>query len=323
MKHPFSRRLITIGVVVILWAVAVGAFPILLVLAAIVDSIRWIVARTPFMATRLMIFGAAYLTVEVAGIVAMGAAWVSAIGSERRLLDRTFAIQRWWAETVFRVVRRVFGLTFDADGLDSVVDPDMIIVARHASIVDNLLAAHYITRPHGTHISYVMKSELQVDPCLDIAGNRLPNLFVRRGVSGAEVASIRTLGARERTVIIYPEGTRFDPAKLQRALRRLRSSPDFSAIAETFTHVLPPRLSGTLALLETNSGDVVVMAHRGLDGFARIADIWRGAMVGTHVQAEFWRIPREEIPEGRAERAMWLFETWRRLDDWVGGARRG
>jgi hypothetical protein len=76
-------------------------------------------------------------------------------------------------------------------------------------------------------------------------------------------------------------------------------------------------LGGTLALLEACGADVVVMAHRGLDGFARIADIWRGAMVRRHVEVEFWRIARADIPEGRAERAEWLFEFWSRIDHWL------
>jgi len=83
-------------------------------------------------------------------------------------------------------------------------------------------------------------------------------------------------------------------------------------------NLLPPRLGGTLALLDACQADVVVMAHRGLDGFARVADIWRGAMVRRQVDVEFWRIPRNQIPEGRNERADWLFDLWGRVDTWVG-----
>ena len=31
----------------------------------------------------------------------------------------------------------------------------------------------------------------------------------------------------------------------------------------------------------------------------------------------WWRVPREEIPEGREERIDWLFSWWERIDAWV------
>jgi 1-acyl-sn-glycerol-3-phosphate acyltransferase len=196
-------------------------------------------------------------------------------------------------------------------------------VARHASIIDNLLPAHYITKSHGTHMAYVMKAELLIDPCLDVAGNRLPNVFVKRGTGEAErdISAIRSLGrglSPGEGVLIYPEGTRFTEAKLASSIRRLQKSPRLQEIASEFTAVLPPRPSGVLALLESSEADVVVMTHRGLDGFARVADIWRGAMVRTHVDIAFWRVSRTQIPEGRSERVEWLFGVWREIDAWIG-----
>ena len=81
---------------------------------------------------------------------------------------------------------------------------------------------------------------------------------------------------------------------------------------------MPPRLGGPLALLEGCAADVVILAHKGLDGFARIGDIWRGGMVRTPVTVRFQRIPRTAIPESRADRADWLFRVWQEVDDWVG-----
>jgi len=31
----------------------------------------------------------------------------------------------------------------------------------------------------------------------------------------------------------------------------------------------------------------------------------------------WWRVPREEIPEGREARIDWLFGWWERIDTWV------
>ncbi len=328
MQSPFGRRIRTIPAVVLAWLLVMALLPVLLPVSLCVDSLRWMRRRTPFMAARLVLFLLAYLSIEVVGLAALGVIWLgSGFGRNEDALRRgTFVVQRRWAEAVFDSVRGVFDLTFEARGLEHLSVSPMLVVARHASIVDNLLPAHYITRPHGTHIAYVMKSELLVDPCLDVAGNRLPNVFVKRGAGEADkdIAAIRELGAAltdGHGVLIYPEGTRFTAAKLEASIRRLEKSPRLQEIATELTTVLPPRPSGVLALLESSTADVVVMVHRGLDGFARVADIWKGAMVRTHVDIDFWRIPRAQIPEGRGERVEWLFEVWRDIDRWVQSER--
>lgn len=326
MDRTSTRRLVTIPLVFVVFAVAWVGSPILLAAAAIVDVVRWAATRTPFMAVRLVAFGMAYSLAEVVGLLALGASWAGTLGGRTGdLAGATFAIQRRWAEWNLAATRRVFGLTIRVDGSSAVSTTPFLLLARHASIVDNLLPAVYISRPHGTHVRYVMKRELLVDPALDVAGNRLVNLFISRAGTdvGRETAAIADLAAtlpQDEAILIYPEGTRFSSSKLTRSLRILeRRSPDLHAIAASWRTVLPPRPGGTLALLDACTADVVVMVHRGLDGFARIADIWRGAMVRRQVDVEFWRIPRTEIPEGDVARTRWLFDLWGRVDTWVGG----
>jgi 1-acyl-sn-glycerol-3-phosphate acyltransferase len=309
-----------------IWVLLVVLLPLTVPVALVVDSVRWSMQRRPFMATRLLLFGLAYSTFETLGVIALGLTWV---GSGFGHLDRvgeaaTIRVQGWWAASVFSAVERVFRLEFRAKGLDAVAPGPYVLLARHASIIDNLLPAHFISAPHGVEIGYVMKSELLVDPCLDIAGNRLPNAFVRRsgGDSDSEVNAIRALGttmaARSGAVLIYPEGTRFSERKLTSRVQRLTSkNTPLGDIAAGYRRVLPPRPAGALALLESTAADVVVMAHRGLDGFARVADIWRGAMVGRSVDVEFWRIARSDIPGHRSDQAVWLFKQWAEIDRWI------
>jgi 1-acyl-sn-glycerol-3-phosphate acyltransferase len=316
----------TIPLVVVAWLLTLALLPVLLVVAPAVDLVRWAVHRTPWMAIRLVAFLTAYLTAEVTGLVALFGVWLLAgLGRSRERLERlTFSVQKAWSGFVFWAVRTVFSLRFDIEGIEAVQPEPYLIFSRHASIVDNLLPSRFITRPFGTHIRYVMKRELLNDPALDVAGSRLPNAFIRRGSGEGdrEIASIKALAASLRpgeAVLIYPEGTRFTEEKLASARRRLeRSSPRLAGIAGGLRHVLPPRLGGPLALLESCAADVVVLAHRGLDGFARVADIWRGGMVRTRVTVRFHRVPRSEIPDDRASRAEWLFGVWQDLDDWVG-----
>lgn len=325
MSESLRRRARTIPALLVMLAVLIVTLPGTVPLALGVDATRWLVRRTPFMATRILVFGLTYALLEVAGLVLLGSAWIaSGAGmSMHRLQSWTFGVQLWWASAVLAAVRRVFGITLRAEGLDQVENTPFILLARHTSIVDNLLPAHFISRSRGTRLAYVMKSELLSDPCLDVAGNRLPNVFVRRGAGegDGDVATIRRLGAsigRGEGVLIYPEGTRFDRAKMVAAVRRLAArSPKLHAIAVDYRAVLPPRPAGTLALLDSTAGDVVVMAHRGLDGFAKVADIWRGGMVHQTVDVVFWRIQRSSIPHERTQRLEWLYRVWADVDRWV------
>lgn len=325
MNRPLLRRFVTIPVVVLLFILSWAGSPVLIPLALAVDLVRWMATRRPWMATRLVLFLMAYTLAETLGVVALGLTWLTSAGGRLYGLHRpTFAIQLAWAGFVLAACRVVFGLRISATGLEAVFPAPYLLIARHASIVDNLLPAWFISRAHRIHIRYVMKQELLVDPALDIAGNRLANVFVRRGSgeSESDVASVRNLAATlpaNEAILIYPEGTRFSAAKRDRALEILsRRNPRMHERVGGITNLLPPRLGGTLALLDACQADVVVMAHRGLDGFARVADIWRGAMVQRQVDVEFWRIPRSQIPEGRTERADWLFDLWGRVDTWVG-----
>ncbi len=325
METARARRLRTIPLLTAVFALSIALLPIIVPLALVVDGSRWFVRRTPFMAVRIVAFGVVYAGLELLGLAALGSVWIlSGFGASRaRLLAGTFSIQVWWANAVLVAVERIFGLDIHAEGVDQVEATPYVLVARHASIVDNLLPARFISRPHRIHLSYVMKAELLADPCLDVAGNRLPNVFVRRGSgeADAEVAAIRRLGetADDRSaVLIYPEGTRFSSKKLAAAVKRLSNrSPGLHEIAKGFRSVLPPRPAGTLALIDAMAADVVVMAHRGLDGFARVADIWRGAMVRQRVDVSFWRIPAADIPADRASRVDWLYRTWAEIDGWI------
>jgi 1-acyl-sn-glycerol-3-phosphate acyltransferase len=171
----------------------------------------------------------------------------------------------------------------------------------------------------------VIKRELLWDPCLDIVGHRLPNYFIRRGSedSDREVRALRDLirGVRpDEGVLVYPEGTRFSPAKRERILARLRErgQEGLARRAASLKNVLPPRLGGPLALLEDNPGlDVVVCAHTGFERATSFWELWNGGLRKLEVRVCFWRIPFAEIPREREERIDWLFAQWSRIDTWI------
>lgn len=326
-REALRRRAVTVPA---LWLALVAytvALVVLLPLALIVDVVRRVASGRRPVALRLALVGWAYLLAEAAGLVALAAIWLTAgrrgTARERRLLERTYAVQRWWARSLFRAVTAAFGLRWSVSGAEEVAPGPVIVLMRHASIVDTLVPSVFVAAPHSMRLRYVLKRELLRDPCLDVAGNRLPNCFVDRGGerSAEEVARVRALaeglGPRDG-VLIYPEGTRFSSDRLARIMGRMKQSdPGRAEHFAALRCVLPPRRGGTLALLDAAPGaDVVVCVHHGLDGLARIGDVWSGSLVGRRIEVSFRRIPREQVPAG-PDRIEWLDELWRGLDGWV------
>ena len=235
----------------------------------------------------------------------------------------TWRLQQRWAGALFRAVRALFGVRFEVAGDDAVAPGPVIVLIRHASIVDNLLPANLVARPHRIRLRYVLKRELLADPCLDVAGRRLPNYFVRRGTGEAqEVERVRALARGLETdegVLIYPEGTRFTPERRARAIQRIAERDShLAARAERLKHLLPPRLGGVSALLDgAPAADVVVIAHHGFDGLRLISDIWRGGLVRLVVRVRVTRLSRSTVPEGASARVEWLYDLWQGIDDWL------
>lgn len=319
IAHPLLRRTITIPAVVVVFALLTLLLPLLAVVTLLVDGWRRLRTGTRPVALRLVAFAWVYLGLEVWALVALTA--VGLLPGPARTAA-TYRLQQRWAAWNFAALRRLFRLQFTAEGTEWVVPGPIVVLSRHASIVDTLLPAHFVTRGAGIRLRYVLKSELLLDPALDIAGNRLPNRFVDRdGATETERAAIRLLASGldgDEGVLIYPEGTRFTPAKLDRA--RTRTGPREGRVGEVtaaLRHLLPPRPGGTLAVLEATTADVVVLAHHGLEGLARVADVWRGGLVGSRVRVRFWRIGRDRIPEGRAARTEWLYGVWAEIDGWL------
>jgi 1-acyl-sn-glycerol-3-phosphate acyltransferase len=318
------RRLITIPGYFIAWTVWLGAAPVWLPLAILVDVVR----RSQGVALRCAVLVAVYLTCEIIGMAASAGLWLwkslLRVDSER-WTDVHFRLEAWWGTTLFHAVVRLFGLRLEIEGDADLGRGPYLLFLRHTSTADTLLASALVSRPYGLRLRYVLKRELLWDPCLDIVGNRLPNVFVDRFTddSAREVSRVRELArdlGSQDGILIYPEGTRFSQAKRRSVLERLREKGDAKMLeyAESLAFVLPPRPGGSLGLLEAASeADVVVCAHTGFEGAASLAQIWKGALVRRVVRVQFRRIPRDEIPSGRDARTAWILEEWQRVGAWV------
>ncbi|MDJ0954547.1 MAG: 1-acyl-sn-glycerol-3-phosphate acyltransferase [Acidimicrobiia bacterium] len=318
-----QRRLVTIPRTALIWVVLTLALPLLIPAAVLVDLTRQLATRKPWIAIRLVFMAWVYLTAQIAVIVVAAAQWLASLVYGRRAAERrgewSYWLQAKWVSTIMAAMTWAFQLSFEVKGGDVVAPGPIVVLFRHASIMDNLLPHVFVSAAAGIRLRWVLKKELLSDPALDIGGNRMPNYFVDRDSDdpAEERANIAALGADlgvRDGVMLFPEGTRFGPQRRRRRMADLReSSPDLYELLAPHELVLPPRTGGVLALLDSGA-DVVVAAHAGFEAMRGIKEVWTTAPVGRTVALSFRRIDSADIPEGYDERRRWLFETWA----WVG-----
>lgn len=321
------RRVRGIAIEVVALILVTALFPLLAVVALAVDLVLWLRDRKPWVAIRLLAFGWWFLSSDVRALLGLLVIRLSsASGSDRR--------RRWlydwrihWMRSHIGGIRVLFGVGFEVEGMEQAGPGPVLMLMRHASMVDNALPDYTAGRAHGMGLRFVIKKELESLPVIDIGARWVPNFFVRRASEDpeAEAAQMRRLGENlgpdsREGILIYPEGTRCTASKLARAKAAIAErQPELSSRADRLQHVLPPRLSGPLALLDQTAGtDVVFCGHVGFDGLRGLGDIWQGGLVGTTIRVRFWRYPGAEVPESYDERVAWLYERWQVLDDWIG-----
>ncbi|MEA2123751.1 MAG: hypothetical protein QOI80_533 [Solirubrobacteraceae bacterium] len=323
-----ARRFRGITVEAVAFVAVTLLSPLLLLGAVVVDLALWVVRRKPWMAVRLVAMAWWFLLGELRGLVVLGAIWLGSAGRDTRTRRfRVYRLRQRWAAWHLGGVRTLFRLRFEIDGLDDAGPGPVVILMRHASIIDNAMPDAVIGQAHDLGLRFVLKRELRMLATIDIGGGWVPTAFVHRGSGDTEreLGLLRALATDlepEEGILIYPEGTRHTPAKLARAQEIIRErQPEVAPLADRLQHTLPPRLGGPVALLETARGaDVVFCGHVGFDGFEYISDIWAGGLVGTVIRVRFWRYPAAEVPADRAELVPWLYARWQVLDDWVGAA---
>ncbi len=316
-----------VSVYAIAWSVIQALSPVLVLGLGLHDLVR----RNGMASLRLLGLLWVFLLAELLGVGMAIVLWLRHVAQPGRdpdaFLEGNYRLQRWWAQLLLGAGVRLLKLRMRIEGDATAVPGPVVVLMRHTSILDTILPVVFLGARHGLRLRYVLKTELQIDPCLDIVGHRLPNCFVNRaGETEREVAAVGRmadgLGARDGA-LIYPEGTRFSPGKLARAQAKLAEiDPELHAMSLRLRRVLPPRLGGTLAILEhalPQGADVVIFAHRGLERLVRLHDVLSGAATGTEVSLRLWRIPGTEVPEGREARLRWLFERWEEVDAFAGG----
>lgn len=308
------------------FAVAWLLFPVALIVAVVLD----VLGLRRFALTRALLVIVGVLTLEMTGVIVAAFLWLRFAGPlarhNPRFADANFRLQCWWTTALLGLTRRVYGLRIDVEGQEHAASGPILLLVRHASIGDTLFPSTMVAAAFGIRLRYVLKDELLWDPCLDVVGNRLPNVFVTRGAApeqdrAAVMKLAHGLGPKDG-IALFPEGTRFSQQRRERAIARIAASDraHLAERAEQLRNTLPPRLTGLLTLLDAApTSDVVVLAHVGFEGIRRLGDLFNGALIDRTLHVAMWRIRARDIPRDEDARIDWIYSTWQTVDNWVAG----
>jgi 1-acyl-sn-glycerol-3-phosphate acyltransferase len=330
------RRIVLAPLLIVIALGLVLLFPLLAVAFGIVGLSR----SRRLRALRLLYFAVIWLLGETAALVMCLGLWIaSGFGGRLRSEQyqvRHYAIMRWFLDLLFRNAERVFGLRVEvtepaldiAEAAARLARP-LIVLSRHAGPGDSFLLVHHLLTVYRRHPRVVMKAAIQLDPGLDVVGNRLPNVFVssRRFGESLYTEQISRLAqglGPDDALVIFPEGGNWTPGRWRRGIRRLNQAgrPDLAGRARRMPNLLPPRPGGALAAITgCPDADVIFVAHTGLDKLVSVRDVWQNLPVEQPLRAQWWRVPCESVPRDvpKEEQVQWLYAWWERIDAWISG----
>lgn len=324
--EKWGRRLVSVPAIFVALALVFVLLPVILIITVTLDLFR----RSNWAATRFVGFVLVYLIGEAGGILIYITMFIISgriIGlGQKRLIEWGYVLQRWWGRWMANNTLKLFGIKLDIDEPEDIHKGPLMLFFRHTAMADTILPGILFTIRHKMRIRHIMKRELLWDPCLDMGATRLPNLFVRRGQSdnAKELAAVTKLMEDVQEdrdgIIIFPEGTRFTPIKRLRVLEKLkeRGNEYFIEKAHSLKNMLPPRLGGTLAMLQANSKAYAVFCtHVGFEAATKAVNLLNGKLINATIKIKLWKVPFDKIPKTREEQIQWMFDQWQKMDEWV------
>ena len=315
MERTWVRRpVMVLGVISMAIGLLVSS-PVWVPVTLVLDAVR---LKWRFPLLRFTMFGLMWSWLETLGLMSAVVLWVT---GQAKNQDLNYRLQKWWTRGVIGALMMTVGLRIDVEGAEKLGDGPFIALCRHASLADSIMSAWvFVTKSH-LRPRYVLKKELQLDPCLDVVGHRLPNYFLNRQSTdvSTELQGLAQMAeglAHRDIAVIFPEGTRANDVKRARILERLRErSPERAQRLKGLQYLMAPKTAGVSALLSAvPNAKVVTMWHSGFDGM----DTFRGivkhlAKSAVRVQVRVVEHQRATVATGEAFVA-WLDDQWIAMD---------
>ncbi len=338
MLPPRLIRRLVLAPLVVVFALAFIVLSPFLALLALVFGLAARSRLGHMRSFRLTCFALIWFIAETAALFALLGLWiVSGFGGRLRTepyQSRHYAVVRWFLDTLYNGAEKTYGLRVEVDEPEFTAAErtarlarPVIVLSRHAGPGDSFLLIHELLSVYGRRPRVVMKAALQFDPSLDVLGNRLPNVFIRKDQAGDNIftAQIERLARgldRTGALVIFPEGANWTPGRWRRGIRRLehQGRADLAARAREMPNLLPPRPGGTLAAITAcQDADVIFVAHAGLDNIISVGDVWRNFPIDQVIRAKWWRVPSDQVPRPAAHETQvaWLYDWWERIDSWI------
>jgi 1-acyl-sn-glycerol-3-phosphate acyltransferase len=331
------RRLVLAPLTVVINVVLVVLSPVLAVVAA-VCGLAGRRRRPGFRGLRVLWFALVALTGETLTLCGLLGLWVwSGFGWRLRTavsVRRHYALLGWFMGLMYWAGTSIFGVRVSVDGpgltvreqADLIGHP-VIVLSRHAGVGDSFLIVHYLLNVYRRQPRVVMTAGLQMDPVVDVAGHRVPNVFVSRGQYGEGVFAEQigqlagSMGPGD-ALVLFPEGGNWTLGRWRSAIARLvrQGRRDLAARAVEMPNVLAPRPGGVVAAITAcPQADVVFVAHAGVDRLTNAGEVWRSLPLNRDLRVKWWRVPRAEVPReaSREVQVQWLFDWWQRIDEWI------
>ena len=251
------RRLVLAPLVIVIACGFIVLSPFLALLALVFGLLAR--SRAGHMRSlRLVGFMLVWFVAETVTLVVLAGLWVvSGFGGRMRTepyQSRHYAVMRRFLDTLYEGAERTYGLRVEVDEPDLTGDElaarltrPVIVLSRHAGPGDSFLLVHQLLSVYHRRPRVVMKAALQLDPSVDIVGNRLPNVWIKSRQAGEHIFTEQIArlarGLDERgALVIFPEGGNWTPGRWRRGIRRLEhvGRLDLAERARDMPNLLPP-----------------------------------------------------------------------------------
>lgn len=321
------RRPVTITTWLVLATVYLVLSPLLLGMAAVASALMR--RPQPLLLARMLV---AYFARELGVLISCGFIWVIAgfglrIGTPRiqrlhyRLLD-------WFVDGLAKTALGLLDLRVAPEPSEEALaalksDRPLLCFSRHAGPGDTVFIIDLLQSRYRRLPSVVFRDALAIDPSVDLIGHRLPHAVLDSSDRQECIDRIEEVAANlgpRGVLLLFPEGGNFTPERRRRALRKLwrKGRRREAAAGEGMVHVLPPHPSGALAALRgAPDADVIFSAHTGLGLAAFPGEIWRNTPISRTLETRMWLAPASERPSDPDAQVRWLYDWWKRLDEWV------